>query len=219
MLTVVATPIGNLSDLSERAIQTLREAEYIACEDTRHSKGMLDKLGVTAKLVSFHAHSEDKRLEELLRLLEKGARVALISDAGTPNVSDPGGVLVEEAHKRGIVVCPIPGPSSVIAALSVCGFTADQFVFIGYLPKKKGKQTATRQLHDEKRTTIFFESPMRIRRTFSDLSDILDGERRVCVCRELTKQFEEVWVGSVTEALKKEWREQGEYVLAVEGKK
>lgn len=219
MLYIVATPIGNLSDLSERAIESLRQAEYIACEDTRHSQRMLDKLGVKAKLISFHAHSTDARLQELLQLLEKGARVALISDAGTPNVSDPGGMLVEEAHKRGLAVSPIPGPSSVTAALSVCGFFADQFVFMGYLPKKKGKQTMLRTIDGEKRTTVFFESPMRIKRTVLELHDIINAERRVCVCRELTKQFEEIWFGTVGEVAQKDWREQGEYVVVVEGSK
>ncbi len=217
MLYVVATPIGNLADISGRAAATLQAVDYIACEDTRHSKLLLQHIGVFAPTISFHAHSNDHRISELIAKMQAGKKVALISDAGTPGLSDPGGLLVKAAHAHGVTVEAIPGPSAVVAALSVSGMSADQFIFYGFLPKKKGRQTLLTALKTEPKTTVFFESPHRILKTLADFRAILGGDRTICVCRELTKQFEEVLVGSLDQMCAEPVREQGEFVLVLEG--
>lgn len=217
MLYVVGTPIGNLKDISERAREVLKSVNIVACEDTRHSAILLREIGSDVKTISFHAHSQDLKLRSIINLLLEGKDVALISDAGTPGVADPGGVLVEEALKSGVIVSPIPGASSVIAALSVSGMTADQFRFLGFLPKKKGRETLFKSLIDEKMTSVFFESPNRIKKSVADLNRFLDGNRHICVCRELTKKFEEIWVGTLLEAGESSIREQGEFVIVLEG--
>ncbi len=218
MLYIVATPIGNLSDITERAKEILTTVSYVACEDTRHSRILMDKIGGKAQLVALHAHSSDREIDRLISLLQQGVDVALITDAGTPGISDPGGLLVERAHLASIPVSPIPGASSVAAALSVCGFPADQFIFYGFLPKKKGRHTLLQSLITQKMTTVFFESPERIQRTLQDFGSILEGERRICICRELTKHYEEVWVGTLHEALSREMVTKGEFVIVLEGK-
>jgi len=219
MLYVVATPIGNLKDISERAREVLRTVDFVACEDTRHSAILLREIGSSVKTISFHAHSEDAKLQGILEYLKNGQDVALITDAGTPGIADPGGVLVEEALKLEISVSPIPGASSVMAALSVSGMSADQFVFLGFLPKKKGRETLFKSLIDEKKTAVLFESPNRIKKTILDLNRFLEGDRRICICRELTKKFEEIWSGTLAEACNEDVREQGEFVLVLKGVK
>ncbi len=216
MLHVVGTPIGNLSDLSDRARAVLINADYIACEDTRHSGQMLKNIGSSAKLISFHAHSLHSRVEYIIKLLQGGSEVALISDAGTPGISDPGAYLVKVAHEHGILVSPIPGPSSVASALSVCGFDVDHFRFIGFLPKKKGRQTMLKEISRAVEPTIMFESPHRIAQTLADFRDILEETRKICICRELTKQFEEVAVCTVGSLSDRSIRAQGEFVLVVD---
>lgn len=216
MLYVVATPIGNLSDISTRAHEILKTVDYIACEDTRHSGEMLKKIGTKAKLISFHAHSINDRIKYIIGLLQGGSDVALISDAGTPGISDPGAVLIKSAHQNHITVSPIPGPSAIVAALSICGFDTNRFRFIGFLPKKKGKQTMLRQIAESDEVTVLFESPHRIAQTLKDFGDILEGTREICICREMTKQFEEVLVGSISELTGRTIRAQGEFVLVVD---
>lgn len=218
MLYMVATPIGNLGDLSQRAIATLQSADYIACEDTRHSKILLDRIGVNAPVLSLHAHSGPARIKQIIGLLESNKTICYISDAGTPAISDPGGVLARAAHEHGVSVVPIPGPSAVLAALSVCGFRADQYLFLGFLPKKKGRQTLLHRLREQEMVTVLFESPLRIQKSIQELHAILGEDKLVCVCRELTKQFEEVWRGPLGEAGAKVWRPQGEYVIVIDGK-
>lgn len=217
MLYVVATPIGNLEDMSPRARRILSSVNYIACEDTRHSGQMVKNLGSGAKLISFHAHSPQSRVQELLTLMHDHD-VALISDAGTSGISDPGMALVAAAHRHHIAVSPIPGPSATIVALSVCGFSADHYQFLGFLPKKKGRKTVLELIAAADMPTVVFESPHRIRRTLQDFRAILDSERGVCVCRELTKQFEEVLAGTVDTICSREVREQGEYVIVIDRK-
>ncbi len=219
MLYIVATPIGNLSDLSDRAREILKVVDVVACEDTRHSGVMLKKIGTNAKLISFHAHSIQDRVDYLTRLLLEGLNVAIISDAGTPGISDPGALLVKSAHEQNIAVSPVPGPSSVVAALSVCGFDTDRFRFIGFLPKKKGRQTAIAEIAKSKEVVVLFESPHRVTQTLKDFGDILEGTRKICICREITKQFEEVIVCDVADLKDQTIRAQGEFALVVNASK
>lgn len=219
MLYVVATPIGNLSDLSDRAKKVLSQVSCVACEDTRRSRILLAAIGSNARAISYHAHSKPVKLEALLQLLDRGEEIALISDAGTPGINDPGGVLVDEARRRGHTIVPIPGPSAVTTALSASGFANDRYLFAGFLPKKKGRQTAIQHISQSDLSVVVYESPQRVRALLTQFSDILEPTRRLCVCRELTKQFEQIWVGTTAEAPAQQFREQGEFVIVVEGQK
>lgn len=199
-LYIVATPIGNLEDLSPRARRILAEVELIAAEDTRHTGRLLSHIGVGTPLKSLHDHNEAVLVETLLARLENGASVALVSDAGTPLVSDPGFRLVAAARARGLNVSPVPGPSAVTAALSVAGMPTDRFCFEGFLPAKKAaRQAAIRHLIHETRTLIFFESVHRIDEMLADLADAFGGDRPACIGRELTKLHEQFVTGSLAE--------------------
>jgi len=201
-LYVVATPLGNLGDLSPRAAETLKQAAVVAAEDTRHTKPLLAHVGSRADLVSFHAHSTDRALERLLRLLGGGTDVALVTDAGTPTVSDPGAELVAAARARGIPVVTIPGPTAVAAALAVSGLSADRYLFLGFLPRKGADR---RRLLDtiahSEWTVVLFEAPNRVAELLSDLATACDGgsERSASVSREMTKVFEETRAGTLAE--------------------
>jgi 16S rRNA (cytidine1402-2'-O)-methyltransferase len=198
-LAVVATPIGNLSDISPRARETLREAEVVACEDTRRTGLLLQALGLKVPLISLHAHNEVARLPELLTRLEAGARIALVSDAGMPGVSDPGARLVDAAHAAGITVEVVPGPSAVTAAIAASGAPADRFVFAGFMPRKAGDRAAL--LADLDRLgwpVVGFESAKRLAGLLADLATH-DPDRRVAICRELTKLYEQTVVGTTGE--------------------
>jgi 16S rRNA (cytidine1402-2'-O)-methyltransferase len=198
-LTVVATPIGNLSDISPRARETLRDADIIACEDTRRTGMLLQTLGLKVPLISLHAHTEPARLPELLTRLDAGARIAVVSDAGMPGVSDPGARLVTAAHDAGITVEVIPGPSAVTAAIAASGAPADRFAFAGFMPRKAGERSAL--LEDLDRLgwpVVGFESPQRVAGLLADVA-AYDPTRRVAICRELSKLYEETIVGSAGE--------------------
>jgi 16S rRNA (cytidine1402-2'-O)-methyltransferase len=201
-LYVVATPLGNLGDLSPRAADTLKQAAFVAAEDTRHTKPLLTHVGSRADLVSFHAHSTDRALERLLRLLGGGTDVALVTDAGTPTVSDPGAELVAAARARGIPVVTIPGPTAVAAALAVSGLGADRYVFLGFLPRKGGERRRLLELVAESEwTVVLFEAPNRVAELLADLAAACDGgtNRAATVSRELTKVFEETRAGTLIE--------------------
>ena len=199
-LYVVATPLGNLDDLSPRAAATLTRVAAVAAEDTRHTKPLLAHVGSRAVLLSFHAHSSDAALRRILHLLGSGKDVALVTDAGTPAVSDPGGVLVAAARARDVPVVTIPGPTAVAAALSVSGLPADRYLFLGFLPGKGGD---SRRLLDlilkSEWTVVLFEAPPRVAELLQDLATVCGGDRRAAVARELTKVFEETRVGTLTE--------------------
>jgi len=199
MLYVVATPIGNLEDITLRAIRILKEADFIAAEDTRHSSILFNKYEIKKPMISFHAWSDERKLEQLLALLHEGKNIALISDAGTPGFSDPGYVLIKAAIEEGIRVEPIPGPAAFMAALSASGLPTHNFLFLGFLPMKKGRQTLLTALKEEKRTIVFYESPHRLLRTLEELTGYF-GERPVCVAREITKIYEEFFRGTAAEA-------------------
>ena len=199
-LDVVATPIGNLADLSSRAREALAGADVVAAEDTRHTGQLLAALGLSRPLISVHEHNEMQRVDGLLERLARGEVIALASDAGTPLVSDPGSELVARAAAAGFEVRPIPGPCAVIAALSVSGLPTDRFVFEGFLPAKAGeRRTRLAALAREPRTLVLFEAPHRIRETLADLVMAFGGDRRGALARELTKAFESVYRGTLAE--------------------
>jgi 16S rRNA (cytidine1402-2'-O)-methyltransferase len=199
-LYVVATPLGNLEDLSPRAAATLTRVAVVAAEDTRHTKPLLAHVGSRAELISFHAHSSDAALRRILRLLTSGKDVALVTDAGTPTVSDPGAVLVAAARERDVPVVTIPGPTAVAAALAVSGLGADRYLFLGFIPRKGADR---RRLLDavakSEWTVVLFEAPPRVAQLLEDLAAACGAERRAAVARELTKVFEETRAGTIAE--------------------
>lgn len=198
-LTIVATPIGNLEDLSPRAARALREADLVACEDTRRSGRLLAHLGVKRPLLSFHEHNERQRLPRILEAIETGSQVALVSDAGTPLLSDPGFVLIRECLALGLQVHHLPGPSAVIAALVQSGLPPYPFTFAGFVPPKSGKRRRfLARFSDLDHTLVFFESPHRILASLNDLVEVL-GDRPAALCRELTKLHEETLRGPLSE--------------------
>ena len=195
---MVATPIGNLEDLTHRAERILKETDFVAAEDTRHTGQLLARLGIKAKLISFHEQNEEKRTPELLALLKEGKNVALVSDAGTPGISDPGFVLVRACHENEIPVYAVPGSSAVLAALVTSGLPTNRFLFEGFLPKKPGKRRKRMaQLRELNATLIFFESPYRLVKFLEELRESL-GNRPAAVARELTKKFEETKTGNLS---------------------
>ncbi|MFH1225662.1 MAG: 16S rRNA (cytidine(1402)-2'-O)-methyltransferase [bacterium] len=216
-LFVVATPIGNLEDITLRALRVLKEVDLIACEDTRQTAKLLARYQISRPTVSYHQHSRIQKIDWLIEQLKNGKNIALVSDAGTPGISDPGFKLVEEAQKNGIKVETIPGPSAVIAAASVAGLPVDQFVFLGFPPHKKGRETFFKKLAEEEKTAIFYESTHRFIKALDQLEKVLDKGRQIVVCRELTKKFEEVKKGNIEE-IKKHFENkkiQGEFVILV----
>ena len=220
ILYLCATPIGNLSDITERVKETLQNADIIAAEDTRNSIKLLNHLGIKAQLVSYHEHNRYDRAKELIAKMQNGADVALITDAGTPAISDPGEVLTKMCYDNGIRVTSLPGPCAVITALSVSGLSARRFVFEGFLPSdNKERQRVIEDLKDETRTIVIYESPHHLKKTVSELYVAL-GERDIAVCRELTKKFEEVRKTTLSEAAEyyNDHEPRGEYVLVITGK-
>ena len=212
-LFVVATPIGNLEDLTFRALRTLREVDVIAAEDTRRTAKLLAHYEIRKPLVSLREHNEARETPRLLEQLAAGQNIALVSDAGTPTIADPGARLVRSAHERQLPVVPIPGPSAVITALSVSGFSGSQFVFLGFPPSSGSARSRWfEELAAERRVSVFFEAPHRIRRTLSDLTPYL-GNKQIMVARELTKRFEELVINPKTTA--SETRAIGEFTVVV----
>ena len=223
-LYIVATPIGNLSDMSQRAIDILQTVDVIAAEDTRHSGILLQHFSIKTQSISLHDHNEKQRSETLLTRLQKGESVALISDAGTPLISDPGYKLVSLVREHNIPVIPIPGSCAVITALSASGLPSDKFTFEGFLPPKQGARNQTlQQLIDESRTMIFYDAPRRLQGTLADMIDVFGGERKACIARELTKIHETITTKSLSELLawvsEDSHQQKGECVLLLEGSK
>ncbi len=221
-LYVVATPIGNLADITQRAIETLRKVDFIAAEDTRHSRKLLASLAVNTQLISLHDHNERSRCAALVEKMQQGLHIALVSDAGTPIISDPGYHLLRAAQDAGIVISPIPGASAVVAALSASGLPANRFYFHGFLPvKAAARRTALEGLTDIQETLAFYESGRRIIACLQDIHDILGGDREMVIARELTKVHETVLrdrVFSVLDSyLAGRLQQRGEFVLLVAG--
>ena len=221
-LYVVSTPIGNLGDLSDRAREVLGRVAIVAAEDTRHSGRLLQTLGISCPLISLHEHNERERVPELLDRLRRGQEVALVSDAGTPLVSDPGFHLVRGAIEAGLAVCPVPGPCAAIAALSVSGLPTDRFCFEGFLPQKQAaRRSRLADLASETRTLVFYEAPQRLAASLADATTALGARRRAAIARELTKLHESLYHGTLEELAARASSDaamsRGEIVLVVEG--
>ena len=215
-LYIVSTPIGNLKDLTFRALEVLKEVSLVACEDTRVASILLNHYEIKKELISLNAVNENHRIDNILGRIEKGDSCALISDAGTPGISDPGVRLISAAIERGIEVVPIPGPSALITALTISGLPTNSFVFEGFIPQKKGRQKKLDQLSNEERTIVLYESTYRIEKLLNELNEHM-SERLVVVCRELTKKFEETWRGTPSEILASfgEKVTKGEFVVVI----
>jgi len=219
ILYIVSTPIGNLKDITFRAIEILKEVDFIACEDTRVSYILINHYDIKKELISLNAANEGGKVDFVLNRINEGQSCALISDAGTPCISDPGTRLISAAIKQGIEVVPVPGPSAVVTALTISGFPSDSFVFDGFIPLKKGRQKKLTQLSEEDRTIVIYESTYRIEKLLNELNEHMP-ERLLAVCRELTKKFEEVWRGTPAQILEnfKDKNTKGEFVVVISPK-
>ena len=216
-LYVISTPIGNLEDISLRALRLLREVKLIAAEDTRTTRRLLTAYDIKTPLTSYHEHSKRAKLDYILDYLGK-EDLALVSEAGMPGLSDPGYELIVSAIERGISVVPVPGASAVITALVVSGLPTDQFVYVGFLPRRKGqRQRLLNSIAEERRTIVAFETRHRLTEVLNEIEEIL-GDRRLCVCRELTKVHEEIFRGRVSQAREHFAEPRGEFSLVIEGK-
>jgi len=229
---VVATPIGNMGDITFRAIETLKNVDLILCEDTRETKKILDKYNIKKPTMSYHAQSKLSKVDKIFELLEEGKNLAMVSDAGTPGISDPGALLVSQIKERqgpsltspvskaafDVEIIPIPGATALITALSACGLPIHEFTFLGFLPHKKGRETLFKEIRDAKRTFVFYESPHRILKTLESLIKFCP-DKKVCVARELTKIYEEFKTGTPAEVLeyfqKNKEKQRGEFVVIV----
>lgn len=220
LLYLVGTPIGNLEDITLRAIRTLTQVDLIAAEDTRRTGKLLQHLQITTPQISYHEHSSTSRINELLERLQQGNNIALVTDAGMPSISDPGVKLVQAAIALSIKVIPIPGGTAAISALAASGLPTDKFVFEGFLPlKEKERQARLELLHSETRTVVLYEAPHRLIKTLTDLTTAMGKEREIVLARELTKIHEEFWRGKLQEAIALYTKRQpkGEYTLLIEG--
>jgi 16S rRNA (cytidine1402-2'-O)-methyltransferase len=220
MLYLVPTPIGNLEDITLRALRILGEVDLILAEDTRQSSKLLNHYNISKPLQAHHQHNEHKTVEMIVQRISEGQKIALVSDAGTPGISDPGFLLVRECIRAGVKVECLPGPTAFVPALVQSGLPCDTFVFVGFLPQKKGRQTKLRSLEEEFRTLVFYESPYRLVKALEEFKTHFGEERKVCVSRELTKMFEENFRGTVSEALAHFSAKtvKGEIVIVLEGK-
>ena len=221
-LYIVGTPIGNLEDMTFRAVRILQNVDLIAAEDTRHTGKLLQHFQITTPQISYHEHNRNERIPELLEILQRGKTIALVTDAGMPAISDPGYELVKACIEAEINVIPIPGCTAAITALCSSGLPANQFIFEGFLPTKtKDRQARLQVLKTEPRTIILYEAPHRLQQTLQDLTTVLEPERQIVLARELTKMFEEIWRGTIAEAIayyETETDPKGEYTVVISGK-
>lgn len=219
-LILVPTPIGNLEDITLRAIRALKEADIILAEDTRTSRVLLNHLGIEKRMLSHHQHNEHQSTPEVIKMLKAGQNIALISDAGTPGISDPGFLLVRAALQEGIQVECLPGPTAFVPALVVSGLPCDRFLFEGFLPPKKGRQTRLKELAEMKMTVVLYESPHKILKTLIQLAEFFGPQRQVSLSREITKMYEQTLRGTVEELIKhfEASEPRGEMVIVVAGK-
>jgi len=220
MLYIVATPIGNLEDITLRAISVLKSADFILAEDTRITRTLLSRYNINKPLISYHQHSKIKKINEIVGLLKENKTLSLVSDAGTPGINDPGNFLIQEILKElpDLKIIPIPGPNAAITALSVSGFPADKFVFLGFPPHKKGRQTFFKKIGEIEETMVFYESKHRIMKALEELRTVSNiGGRPLVVARELTKQFETIYRGTVSEVASQlnKTKVLGEFVVVV----
>lgn len=219
-LYIVPTPIGNLEDITLRALRILKEVDIILAEDTRTSGNLLKHFEIDNKLMSYHQHNEHGVLPKMISLLQEGKNLALVTDAGTPGISDPGYLLIRECVRHHLAIEPLPGATAFVPALLKSGFPCDEFVYIGFIPQKKGRQTAVQKIAEDERTTVMYESPHRLIKLLEQLLEFCDAERKISVSRELTKKFEETINGTVTEVLQHflQHEPRGEFVVVVEGR-
>lgn len=223
-LTIVPTPIGNLEDMTFRAVRTLKESDLVLCEDTRVTKKLLNHYEIDVATMSYHTHSKISKVEKIREMLEEGKNLSLVSDAGTPTISDPGSKLISYVQEElpNVEISALPGASAVTTALSMSGLPSSEFIFLGFLPHKKGRQTLFESISENSMTTVFYESPHRILKALNSLGDVLDGGRKVVVCKEITKIHEQVIKGDIIEVIKyfdsNPDRVRGEFVVIVEGK-
>lgn len=221
ILFIVGTPIGNLEDITLRALRILKEADVVAAEDTRHTRKLFSKYDIHTTLTSYHDYNKEEKSKTLVKLLLEGKNIALVTDAGTPAISDPGYFLINMAINNGIKIEPIPGPSAVISALSISGLPTDRFLFLGFLPQKSGKRTKIlEEVKNESATLIFYESPYRLLKRLPELLEIF-GDRKIVIARELTKMYEEIIRLNISDAIRQlEGKKvKGEITLLVEGVK
>lgn len=220
MLTLVPTPIGNLQDITLRSLEVLKSVDLILAEDTRTTRVLLQHYGIEKRVLAHHQHNEHAAVKEIVRLLQEGQQIALVSDAGTPGISDPGFLLVRECIREGIEINCLPGATAFVPALVMSGLPCDRFVFEGFLPQKKGRQTRLQNLKEEDRTIVFYESPFRLVKLLEECIGVFGEERQAAVCRELSKMFQETKRGTLA-TLKQYYTEKapkGEIVVVVAGK-
>ena len=219
-LFIVPTPIGNMGDITIRAIETLKNSDLILAEDTRHAKKLLSEYKISTKVNSYHLNNEHKKVNDYIELMSSGQKISLITDAGTPCISDPGFLLIREAIKKEIIITCLPGPTALIPALVLSGLPSENFIFEGFLPRKKGRKTKLLELAQNTRTTIIYESPYRVVKTLTEFLEYLGEDRQISLSREISKIYEETFRGSVVEAFKyfSNKKIKGEFVICIDKK-
>jgi 16S rRNA (cytidine1402-2'-O)-methyltransferase len=219
-LFIVPTPIGNMGDITIRAIETLKNSDIILAEDTRHAKKLLNEYQISTKVNSYHLNNEHKKVDDYIELMVSGKKISLITDAGTPCISDPGFLLVREAIKKDIIITCLPGPTALIPALVLSGLPSESFIFEGFLPRKKGRKTKLLELSKNNRTTIIYESPYRVVKTLTDFIEYFGEDRQISLSREISKIYEETFRGTISDAIKyfSNKKIKGEFVICVDKK-
>ena len=219
-LFIVPTPIGNMGDITIRAIETLKNSDLILAEDTRHAIKLLSEYKISTKVNSYHLNNEHKKVNDYIELMSSGQKISLITDAGTPCISDPGFLLIREAIKKEIIITCLPGPTALIPALVLSGLPSENFIFEGFLPRKKGRKTKLLELAQNTRTTIIYESPYRVVKTLTEFLEYLGEDRQISLSREISKIYEETFRGSVVEAVKyfSNKKIKGEFVICIDKK-
>ena len=219
-LFIVPTPIGNMGDITIRAIETLKNSDLILAEDTRHAKKLLSEYNISTKVNSYHLNNEHKKVNDYIELMASGQKISLITDAGTPCISDPGFLLIREAIKKDIIITCLPGPTALIPALVLSGLPSENFIFEGFLPRKKGRKTKLLELAQNTRTTIIYESPYRVVKTLTEFLEYLGEDRQIALSREISKIYEETFRGSIVEAVKyfSNKKIKGEFVICIDKK-
>ncbi len=219
-LYIVATPIGNLGDFTRRAIETLKDVDLVLCEDTRVTQTLLNHYKISTQTLSYHQHSDEKKVKQIISLLDEGKNLALVTDAGTPGISDPGNRLIFDLglQIKDLTIIPIPGASAVTTAMSISGFPTDKFIFMGFPPHKNKRQKFFKEVSKNKYTTVFYESNHRIIKCLNNLKEVLDQDRQIVICRELTKKFETIYRGTIDEMIKMDIKEKGEFVVVINSK-
>ena len=220
-LYIVPTPIGNMGDITIRAIETLKNSDLILAEDTRHAKKLLSEYKILTKVNSYHLNNEHKKVNDYIELMSSGQKISLITDAGTPCISDPGFLLIREAIKKEIIITCLPGPTALIPALVLSGLPSENFIFEGFLPRKKGRKTKLLELAQNTRTTIIYESPYRVVKTLKEFLEYLGEDRQISLSREISKIYEETFRGTIVEAVKyfSNKKIKGEFVICIDKKK